>query len=228
VDNVETFACVARIIEYGATWFSSFGTPESAGTKLLSVSGDCPRPGAYELPFGVTVNELLDLVGAPDAQFVQVGGPSGQCIGPKDYGRRIAYEDLSAGGSIMVFGPTRDVLETAFQFTQFFAEESCGWCTPCRVGTTILKQYLQKLLLERGTLSDVTALDKLAHTVARTSRCGLGQTVPNPILSTMRNFPEAYEARLQTQEFLPRFTLSETLARAEEVQGRKSVAAEEA
>ena len=228
VDNVETFACVARIMEHGATWFSSFGTSESAGTKLLSVSGDCPCPGVYELPFGVTVNELLDLVGAPEAQFVQVGGPSGQCIGPKDYGRRIAYEDLSTGGSIMVFGPTRDVLETAFQFTEFFAEESCGWCTPCRVGTTILKQDLQKILLERGTLSDVTALDKLAHTIARTSRCGLGQTAPNPILSTMRNFPEAYEVRLQTKEFLSRFTLSETLASAEKVQGRKSVATEEA
>ena len=194
---------------------------------MLSVSGDCPRPGVYELPFGVTVNELLDMVGAPEAKFVQVGGPSGQCIGPKDYGRRIAYEDLSTGGSIMVFGQNRDVVETALQFTRFFVEESCGWCTPCRVGTTILKQTLEKILHGRGTLSDIAFMEGFAGTVMRSSRCGLGQTAPNPILSTMRNFPEAYEALLKSDEFLPRFSLSETLRAAVEVQGRESLAAEE-
>jgi [NiFe] hydrogenase diaphorase moiety large subunit len=227
VDNVETFACVARIMEHGAAFFASFGTTESTGVKLLSVSGDCPRPGVYELPFGVTVNELLDMVGAPEAKFVQVGGPSGQCIGPKDYGRRIAYEDLSTGGSIMVFGQNRDVVETALQFTRFFVEESCGWCTPCRVGTTILKQTLEKILHGRGTLSDIAFMEGFAGTVMRSSRCGLGQTAPNPILSTMRNFPEAYEALLKSDEFLPRFSLSETLRAAVEVQGRESLAAEE-
>ncbi|QGM47471.1 NAD(P)H-dependent oxidoreductase subunit E [Methylocystis heyeri] len=227
VDNVETFACASRIMERGAAWFCSFGTAESAGTKLLSVSGDCAHPGVYELPFGTTLNELLDLVGAPDARFVQVGGPSGQCVGPKDYGRRIAYEDLSTGGSVMAFGPERDVLATALQFTEFFADESCGWCVPCRVGTTLLRQDLEKILRRRGTLSDVTALDGLARSVARTSRCGLGQSAPNPILSTMRNFPEAYEALLQAQDFLPRFLLSETLIQAQALQGRGLVGAEE-
>jgi len=226
VDNVESFVCVTRIMEKGAEWFAGFGTRESTGTKLLSVSGDCPRPGVYEVAFGITVNEFLDLVSVPDAAFVQIGGPSGQCIGPKDFGRQIAFEDLSTGGSVMIFGAGRDVLEVAAQFAAFFVEESCGWCTPCRVGTTLLKKGLEKLLAGRGTLADITALEALAGTVSRMSRCGLGQTAPNPILSTMRNFPEAYEARLQPEAFLPAVTLDEALAVAIEVQGREPVAGE--
>jgi [NiFe] hydrogenase diaphorase moiety large subunit len=221
VDNVETFACVTRIMEKGPQWFASFGTVESTGTKLLSVSGDCQRPGVYEVPFGTTVNEFLDLVGAPDAAFVQMGGPSGQCVAPKDFGRRIAYEDLSTGGSVMVFGPGRDVLEVVAQFAEFFVEESCGWCTPCRVGTSLLKKSLEKILCNRATLADIAAIEALAATVSRMSRCGLGQTAPNPILTTMRNFPEAYEARLQSAAFLPAVTLSEALAVAIEAQGRE-------
>ncbi len=227
VDNVETFACVARIMEKGADWFASFGTHESSGTKLLSVSGDCPHPGVYEVRFGITVNNLLDLVGAPDAAFVQVGGPSGQCVGPKDYGRRIAFEDLPTGGSMMIFGPDRDVLDVARQFTEFFVDESCRWCTPCRVGTTLLKKSLDKILGDRGTLADVEALESLANTVMRMSRCGLGQTAANPILTTMRNFPQAWEARLRPDNFLPQVTLREALAEAIEIQGHEPVAEDE-
>ena len=223
IDNVETFACVARIMEQSPEWFAGFGTRESTGTKLLSVSGDCPHPGVYEIRFGITVSELLDLVGASDAAFVQVGGPSGQCVAPKDFGRRVAYEDLSTGGSIMVFGPGRDVLDVARQFTEFFVEESCGWCTPCRVGTTLLKKSMEKILADRGTLADIAALEALANTVTRMSRCGLGQTAANPILTTMRNFPQAYEARLQPETFLPSVTLREALAEAVVVQGREPV-----
>ncbi|HXQ41249.1 MAG TPA: NAD(P)H-dependent oxidoreductase subunit E [Candidatus Udaeobacter sp.] len=224
IDNVETFACAARIMEQDAVWFAGYGTRESTGTKLLSVSGDCPRPGVYEVPFGITLNEFLDKVGAPEAAFVQVGGPSGQCVAPKDYGRAIAYEDLSTGGSVMVFGPGRDVLDVALQFSEFFVEESCGWCTPCRVGTTLLKRNLEKILGHHGTLADVAAIESLAGTVTRMSRCGLGQTAANPILTTMRNFPEAYEAKLQPDSFLPRVTLREALAEAVIVQGREPVA----
>jgi [NiFe] hydrogenase diaphorase moiety large subunit len=146
VDNVETYICAARIIAKGAAWFTGFGTTESTGTKLMSVSGDCARPGVYEVAFGTTVNELLDLVGAPEAHYVQVSGPSGQSVAPKDFGRRIAYEDLSTGGSTMIFGPQRDVLDIALQFADFFVDESCGWCTPCRVGTTLLKQGMEKIV----------------------------------------------------------------------------------
>ena len=127
----------------------------------------------------------------------------------------------------MVFSADRDVLDVARQFTEFFAEESCGWCTPCRVGTTILKQNMEKLLSDRATLADVAAMEALANTVARTSRCGLGQTAANPILTTMRNFPQVYEARLQPEAFVPRVTLSEALAVAIEIQGCEPTATEE-
>ena len=220
VDNVETFACVARIMEQGADWFARRGTTDSTGTKLLSVSGDCKRPGVYEVDFGVTLNELLDLVGASDIEFVQVGGPSGQSVAPKDFGRRIAFEDLSTGGSIMVFNSTRDVLDVALQFTRFFVEESCGWCAPCRVGTTLLQQGMEKILANRGTLADIANIEALAHTVTRMSRCGLGQTAANPILTTMCNFPHLYEARLQSVEFLPRVTLQEALQEASALRDR--------
>jgi [NiFe] hydrogenase diaphorase moiety large subunit len=220
IDNVETFACAARILEKGAAWFAGQGTKESTGTKLMSVAGDCARPGVYEVPFGITVNELLDLVGAPDAEYVQISGPSGQSIAPKDFGRRIAYEDLSTGGSTMVFGPGRDVLAIALQFAEFFVEESCGWCAPCRVGTTLLKQGMEKVVAGRATLADLAQMEALGQTVSRTSRCGLGQMAPNPILTTMRNFPELYEARLAPQPFTPRVSLHDALREAVAVQGR--------
>jgi [NiFe] hydrogenase diaphorase moiety large subunit len=192
----------------------------------MSVSGDCSHPGVYEVPFGTTINELLDLVGAPDAEYVQMSGPSGQSVAPKDFGRRIAYEDLSTGGSTMIFGPQRDVLEIALQFADFFVDESCGWCTPCRVGTTLLKQGMEKIVAGRATLADVAATEALANTVVRMSRCGLGQTAPNPILTTMRSFPQLYEARLAPDPFVPRITLRDALREAVEVQGREPVAQE--
>jgi [NiFe] hydrogenase diaphorase moiety large subunit len=221
VDNVETYACAARIMANGAAWFAGLGTKESTGTKLMSVAGDCARPGVYEVPFGITVNALLDLVGAPDAEYVQVSGPSGQAVAPKDFGRRIAYEDLSTGGSTMIFGPGRDVLGIALQFAEFFVEESCGYCTPCRVGTTLLKQSLEKIVAGRGTLADIRQMEALGNTVMRMSRCGLGQTAPNPILTTMRNFPELYEARLAPEPFTPLVTLQDALREAVLVQGRE-------
>jgi [NiFe] hydrogenase diaphorase moiety large subunit len=223
IDNVETLVCATRIMENGAAWFSAFGTPDSTGTKLICVSGDCARPGVYETPFGITLNELLDLVGAPQAQCVQFSGPSGQSVAPKDFGRRIAYEDLSTGGSTMIFGAQRDVLGVALQFVDFFVDESCGWCAPCRIGTTLLKQGMEKIVAGRATLADLAATEALANTVARMSRCGLGQTAPNPILTTMRGFPELYEARLATEAFEPLVTLDDALREAIDVQGREPV-----
>ena len=123
----------------------------------------------------------------------------------------------------MIFGPNRDVLETALQFTDFFVDESCGWCAPCRIGTTLMKQAMEKVVAGRATLSDIAAMESLANTVARMSRCGLGQTAPNPILTTLRNFPELYEARLAPAAFEPRVTLQDALREAIEVQGRAPV-----
>jgi [NiFe] hydrogenase diaphorase moiety large subunit len=225
IDNVETLACAARILEHGAAWFSGYGTAGSSGTKLICVSGDCARPGVHEMAFGVTVHELLDAVGASDAAYVQFSGPSGQAVAPKDFGRRIAYEDLSTGGSTMIFGPGRDVLAIALRFMDFFVDESCGWCPPCRVGTTQLKAAMEMIVAGRATAADLAATEALAGMVARMSRCGLGQTAPNPILSTMLNFPEAYEARLSAAGFNPRVTLHDALREAVVVQGREPILA---
>jgi [NiFe] hydrogenase diaphorase moiety large subunit len=147
-------------------------------------------------------------------------------VAPKDFGRRIAYEDLSTGGSTMIFGAERDVLDTVLQFADFFVVESCGWCTPCRVGTTLLKQGMEKVVAGRATLTDLAEMEALANTVERMSRCGLGQTAPNPILTTMRNFPELYEARLAPTPFTPLVSLHDALREAVTIQGREPVAEE--
>jgi [NiFe] hydrogenase diaphorase moiety large subunit len=229
VNNVETLCTAARILVHGAAWFTSMGTPKSSGTKLLSVSGDCERPGVYELEFGLTVSELLDVVGAKDAFAVQVGGASGTMIGRRDFGRRIGFEDLPTGGSIMVFGPWRDLLQIAAGFMDFFIEESCGWCAPCRIGNVLLKKKLEKILAGRGTKQDLADLEAWGKLIKTMSRCGLGQTSPQPILTTLQNFRDLYEAIIdQDREYVPDFDLTEAtlesarLARRQPILGEAS------
>jgi len=226
VNNVETFCCAARVLEKGSAWFAAIGTRESAGTKLLSVSGDCALPGVYELPFGLTLREFLKVVGGDDAVAVQVGGPSGTCVAPADFERKIAFEDLATGGSMVVFGPDRDLLQVAHQFMEFFVEESCGYCVPCRVGNTLLTQRLERILAGKGVKDDLDYLTELGNTVKRTSRCGLGQTSPNPILTTLAGFRELYEARTLAEApdgMQPSFDLNAALREAVQVQGREPV-----
>ncbi len=228
VNNVETLCCAARIIEKGADWFAGFGTQDSTGTKLLSVSGDCDSPGIYEVEYGITVEGVLELIGAEDAEAVQVGGASGECIAPKDFGRSISFEDLPTGGSIIVFGPSRDILEYMRQFVEFFVDESCGWCAPCRAGNTILLNKLEKVLNGRGTSDDLTELERLGKTIKTMSRCGLGQTAANPILTTLRNFPELYYNKIGTDDFIPSFDLSAALEEGSAAMGRTPTLKEEA
>lgn len=122
----------------------------------------------------------------------------------------------------MIFGPERDVLEIAYQFTEFFVEESCGWCVPCRVGTTLLEKMMRKVLDGRGTRSDLDELKKVGNTVKTMSRCGLGQTAANPILTTLRSFPDQYDEKIKDEEFIPPFDLSKALAEGSALTGRKS------
>ena len=229
VNNVETFCCVARILEKGAGWFAQLGSPGSSGTKLLSISGDCRAPGVFEVPFGITLREALKLAGAEDAIAAQVGGPSGVMLPPEQFDRTLCYEDLATGGSIMVFGPGRDLLDVVAAFTEFFIEESCGYCTPDRVGTVLLKERLDRIREGRGERADLTYLEELGRTVKLTSRCGLGQTAPNPILTTLENFRALYESRVaeETEGLRLSFDLGKALAQAEAIAGRKSTVAEE-
>ncbi len=222
VNNPETLCCAARVMDKGAGWFAGIGTKDSTGTKLFSVSGDCRSPGVYELPLGISVNQLLETVGASDVQAVYVGGPSGACVAPKDFGRRLCFEDLATGGSMMVFSRERDLLEIVRDFTEFFVEESCGWCAPCRVGTTLLLRMIERVVEGRAGRGDLKQMEELAATVRQCSRCGLGQTAPNPFVTTLRNFPQLYEARVRPEEYVPAFRFEQAVAAGEHAAGRLS------
>jgi len=196
VNNVETFCCVARILEKGEGWFVEMGSAGSAGTKVLSVSGDCTSPGVFEVPFGTSLKAILEMAGGKNAAAVCVGGPSGTFVGPAEFNRVICYDDLATGGAIVVFGPGRNVLDIVSHYVGFFIEESCGHCTPCRVGNLLLKERIDRVRAGRGVEADLGYLEELCRTVKTASRCGLGQTSPNPILTTLKNFRPAYYAAL--------------------------------
>jgi len=225
VNNVETFAAAAYIALHGSAWFRATGTERSAGSKILSVSGDCARPGIYEYPFGVSIRQVLDDCGAQDVQAVQIGGPSGTLIGSTGFNRKLGFEDMPTGGSFMVFGQGRDLLAVIRNFAHFFAHESCGFCTPCRVGTTLLRNGLDKIAGGHGTRYDLDEMQRLAALVKRRSHCGLGQTAANPILDGLKRFPRVFEQRLVHREFEPHFDLDAALEEARMITQRDDAAA---
>ena len=190
VNNVETLAWAACIMAKGADWFKSVGTEKSTGRKLFSVSGDCARPGVYEFPLGITINELLKEVGADNAKAVQVGGASGHCVPAGDFQRTLAFEDVPTGGSVIVFGQSRDMLEVAKNFLEFFVEESCGQCTPCREGNVKLLEGVRLLEDGRCSMAYLKDLCALGETMQLASKCGLGQSSPNAFLSIVKNFKD--------------------------------------
>lgn len=225
VNNVETFCCVARILDRGPGWFVEIGSRGSPGTKLFSVSGDCAAPGVYEYPFGIPLADLLRDVGADNPHAVLVGGPSGALVGPESFGRKLEYDDLATGGSVMVFNGSRDLVHIVRKFLEFFVDESCGYCTPCRVGNVLLLKKIEEIEEGRGSPDDLPWLTDLCDTVKVTSRCGLGQTSPNPVVSLLKNFPDLLKSRVRPpkDEFLPTFDIRQALAGTERLIGRESV-----
>ena len=223
VNNVETLVAAGFIVGQGPEWFGSRGTPRSAGTRLHSVAGDVERPGVYEYPWGVTVRQVLEDAGArlERTQAVQVGGPSGTLLGPSEFGRRIAFEDVPSAGAFMVFDDSRDMVEVIDNFAHFFAHESCGFCTPCRVGTTLIAQMTHHLVQGKGTRRDLKDLSKVALVMKAASHCGLGNTAGNPILQGLQKFRPAFDGKLASTEVLPSFDLDEALAAAREATGRE-------
>jgi [NiFe] hydrogenase diaphorase moiety large subunit len=200
INNVETFATAVRIIENGGEWFTQFGTEDSTGTKILSISGDCMFPGVYEVNWGFNVEDMLDMVGAYNVQAVQVGGPSGTLIGPDEFHRTLGYSDLSTGGSMIIFNKQRDLLrDVVLNFMEFFIDESCGSCSTCRNMPEVMKNKLVRILNGNGVKSDLTDL-KAWGKVLLASRCGLGQTAGNPIISSLKNFRPLYEELLQKEK----------------------------
>lgn len=215
VNNVETLSAVTRIMEKGADWFRQMGTKDSTGTRLLSVSGDCDKPGIYEIEWGVTLNEVLAMVGAQDAWAVQISGPSGDCLSvQKDGERKISFEDIGCNGSIMIFNSQRDLLEIVKDFMQFFVIESCGICTPCRAGNVDLHRKVELLIAGKACQKDLDDIVSWGKLVRKTSRCGLGATSPKPILTTLEKFPEIYQKKLVQQKgpLLPSFDLDYALS----------------
>jgi [NiFe] hydrogenase diaphorase moiety large subunit len=225
VNNVETFCAASHIALRGAAWWAGMGTPQSSGTKIHSVSGDCQRPGLYEYPFGTPVARILQDCGARDTQAVQVGGPSGVCLCASEFDRRIAFEDVATAGAFMVFDRSRDMFEVARGFAHFFAHESCGFCTPCRVGTALVVRRLDKLAAGHGSRADLdvlTELDKLLHSA---SHCGLGASACNPLRDGIAKFRPAFDRRLQSAHFEPGFDLDAELSIARRLTQRNDAGA---
>lgn len=190
VNNVETIASIPQIVVKGGKWYCAHGTNTSTGSKLFSVSGDCEKPGVYELQWGTSIKHLLDLVGAKNTKAVQVGGASGVCIPKSQFDRALSYEDVPTGGSIIIFNETRKMIDILENFMEFFVEESCGQCTPCRIGNVRLLQGVKMIKSGNYTFAYIRELKGLAQTMQVASKCGLGQSSPNSFLSILNNFSD--------------------------------------
>ncbi len=193
VNNVESFAAAARVTELGAAAFRSLGAGSIPGTRLVSVSGDCRFPGIYEIEWGTSLGELLDYCEAKEAFFVQVSGPSGQCVSAFRPERRFELDDLRCGGAVTIFNRNRDLLETLRNFNLFFKHESCGVCTPCRAGNYIFCRKLKKMALGMATPTDRENIIDWSRLMRQTCRCGLGRSANNALLSAMEEFEDYFK-----------------------------------
>jgi len=225
VNNVETFMAAALVTIHGADWFRSVGTEQSSGTKLLSISGDCENPGIYEYPFGVSIQNILKDCGAKAAQAVQIAGAAGFTIPPAEFERCIAFEDVSTAGSFMVFNQDRDLLDMVKNFAHFFVHESCGFCTPCRVGSSLMKDLVDKVHSGHAGHYDLDEMRNIGLLMRSTSHCGLGTTAPNPMLDTLNKFPQIYEKHLKHSSYEPAFDLDAALQDARDITGRDDAGA---
>ncbi len=225
VNNVETLMAACQIASHGSDWFTDKGTRQSSGTKLLSISGDCSQPGIYEYPMGTSVADILVDCGGDETQAVQIAGAAGQTLCHREFKRRIALEDAATGGSFMVLNRHRDMLDMVQNFAQFFAHESCGFCTPCRVGSVLIRDLLNKLYTSHATQNDLRDIERIALVMRHASHCGLGTTASNHILDTFNNFPDCYQRRLRSTEYTPSFDLDAAVSEARAITGRDDAGA---
>ena len=202
INNVETLMNIPAIIEKGATWFASIGTPGSTGTKVFSVSGDVARKGVYELAMGSRLSDLLALAGAENVKMVQIGGATGGVVPASMLETPLSYETVLGSGAIMVLNGLRDVIDFVYRTVEFLNEESCGECTPCREGTEVMVEILGRLARAEGAPDDVRVLEELSRLMMASSLCGLGQAAPVPVLDTLKYFRNDYENRIKQSVFL--------------------------
>ncbi len=207
LNNVETYANIPRIILNGSDWFASMGTPKSKGTKVFALGGKIKNTGLVEIPMGTTLRTVIEEIGGgiPNGKkfkAAQTGGPSGGCIPAEHYDIPIDYDNLIAIGSMMgsggliVMDEDNCMVDIAKFFLAFTVDESCGKCTPCRIGTKRLYEMLDKITKGQGTLEDLDKIEELCYYIKANSLCGLGQTAPNPVLSTLRYFRDEYIAHV--------------------------------
>lgn len=207
INNVETLANVTSIILKGADWFASFGTATSKGTKVFALTGQVEHSGLIEVPMGTTINEIVNEIGGgvpngKQLKAVQTGGPSGGVIPSEYINLPLCYEELKKVGSIMgsggmiVMDDSSDMVDIAKFYLDFTVDESCGKCAPCRIGGKQMLLLLEKISKGRGTKDDIEQLRKIANAMQKASLCGLGQTAPNPVLSTLRFFADEYESKV--------------------------------
>jgi bidirectional [NiFe] hydrogenase diaphorase subunit len=207
INNVETFANVAPIVRNGAEWFAAIGTEKSKGTKVFALAGRVANTGLIEVPMGITLREIILEVGGgiPDGKHykaVQTGGPSGGCIPEQHLDSPVDYESLARIGSIMgsggmiVMDETSCMVDVAKYFMEFCASESCGKCVPCRAGTRQMLAILEKITGGEATAADLALLEELCDLVKNTSLCGLGQSAPNPVVTTLRYFRDEYDRHI--------------------------------
>ncbi len=208
LNNVETYANIPQIILNGPEWFASMGTEKSKGTKVFALGGKIHNTGLVEIPMGTTLREVIEEIGGgiPNGKkfkAAQTGGPSGGCIPaehfdiPIDYDNLISIGSMMGSGGLIVMDETDCMVDIAKFFLEFTVEESCGKCTPCRVGTKRMLEILTKITKGQATMEDLDKLEELCYYVKENSACGLGQTAPNPVLSTLRYFRDEYEAHIK-------------------------------
>ena len=211
IQNVETLANVPMILERGADWFASLGTPDSKGTKVFALTGSLENTGLIEVPMGITLREIVEemgggIPGGKAFKAAQSGGPSGGCIPARYLDTPVDYENLQKLGSMMgsgglvVMDETVSMPEVARFYMEFCRDESCGKCIPCRAGTVKMHAFLDRICEGKGRQRDLQHLESLCHTVRSTSMCGLGQSSPNPVFSTLEHFREEYTALLVPDE----------------------------
>jgi [NiFe] hydrogenase diaphorase moiety large subunit len=190
VNNVETFASATMVCRYGSTKYKTYGTKDQRGSKLFSISGDSPKEGVHELELGMKISDFVNEFGDGDTKAVQVGGVAGFCIPRKEFETSIIGEGNTTGGATMLFNSTRSMYNVIHNYLDFFAEESCGQCTPCRVGTQQLLKGIEAVKSGEKPDTYLDELIKLSKTMKITSKCGLGQSVTNSFASIVKNFRE--------------------------------------
>lgn len=197
IDNVETLMNIPRIISEGAEWFSQMGTEKSKGTKVFSVVGDVEKPGVYEMVMGSPLRELVEgLASAKNIKMVQIGGASGRIVPYENIDTPLSFETVLGAGGVLVFDDSRDVIEMVRKNAEFFEEESCGKCFPCREGTKRMYEIITRFSEGYGTKRELKILEDLSETMMLTSLCGLGQAAPNSVVDTLKYYRSEYEARI--------------------------------